>query len=188
MVVLLAVLVPNVHKPRGMTRYGRRQQQKQPTRRDERRRESPMGATRLHGMRTDKFPQQGVRHRPWPPSVAGTEHNDAHQRRHNDTRGDARERPVISMRHDAHRIGRKPMSTLDVPGARLHYEAHGSGPLMLMVPGASGEAGVFERVTEYLPRTTPSAPTTDAASPAATSTGHRTTTVGSRPTPTMPGA
>jgi pimeloyl-ACP methyl ester carboxylesterase len=80
------------------------------------------------------------------------------------------------------------MSTLDVPGARLHYEAHGSGPLMLMVPGASGEAGVFERVTEYLPRTTPSAPTTDAASPAATSTGHRTTTVGSRPTPTMPGA
>jgi acetyltransferase/esterase len=42
------------------------------------------------------------------------------------------------------------MSTLEVPGARLYYEIHGSGPLMLMVPGASGEAGVFKRVTEHL--------------------------------------
>jgi acetyltransferase/esterase len=42
------------------------------------------------------------------------------------------------------------MSILEVPGARLHYETHGSGPLMLMVPGAGGEAGVFNRVTEHL--------------------------------------
>jgi len=28
------------------------------------------------------------------------------------------------------------MSTLDVPGAQLYYETHGSGPLMIMIPGA----------------------------------------------------
>jgi acetyltransferase/esterase len=42
------------------------------------------------------------------------------------------------------------MSLLDVPGARLCYETRGSGPLLLMIPGASGEAGVFKKVTEYL--------------------------------------
>jgi pimeloyl-ACP methyl ester carboxylesterase len=42
------------------------------------------------------------------------------------------------------------MSILEVPGARLYYETHGSGPLMLMVPGANGEAGVFKGVTEHL--------------------------------------
>jgi acetyltransferase/esterase len=31
------------------------------------------------------------------------------------------------------------MSILQVPGARLYYATHGSGPLMLMVPGANGE-------------------------------------------------
>jgi pimeloyl-ACP methyl ester carboxylesterase len=42
------------------------------------------------------------------------------------------------------------MSLLDVPGARLYHETRGSGPLMLMVPGASGEAGIFKKVTEPL--------------------------------------
>jgi Methyltransferase domain len=42
------------------------------------------------------------------------------------------------------------MSLLEVPGARLCYETRGSGPLMLMVPGASGEAGIFKKVTEPL--------------------------------------
>src|SRR5262245_49335648 len=42
------------------------------------------------------------------------------------------------------------MSIFDVPGARLYYETHGSGPLLLMVPGASGTADIFTRVTEYL--------------------------------------
>lgn len=38
------------------------------------------------------------------------------------------------------------MSFLDVPGARLYYETHGRGPLMVLVPGASGTVkfgGVF---------------------------------------------
>lgn len=42
------------------------------------------------------------------------------------------------------------MSILEVPGARLYYETHGSGPLMLMAPGANGEADIFKTVTEYL--------------------------------------
>lgn len=42
------------------------------------------------------------------------------------------------------------MRFLEVPGARLCYEAHGSGPLMVMVPGATGTAGSFTMVTEYL--------------------------------------
>jgi hypothetical protein len=31
-------------------------------------------------------------------------------------------------------------SILEVPGARIYYETHGRGPVMLMVPGASGTA------------------------------------------------
>ncbi|MDQ2831687.1 MAG: alpha/beta hydrolase, partial [Chloroflexota bacterium] len=42
------------------------------------------------------------------------------------------------------------MSILDVPGARLYYETHGSGPLLLMVPGAAGTADSFKRVTDHL--------------------------------------
>jgi len=39
---------------------------------------------------------------------------------------------------------------LEVPGARLYYETHGSGPVMLMIPGAAGTADSFRRVTEHL--------------------------------------
>ena len=42
------------------------------------------------------------------------------------------------------------MRILEVPGARLSYATHGSGPLMLMVPGATGEADSFKMVTEHL--------------------------------------
>ena len=42
------------------------------------------------------------------------------------------------------------MSILEVPGAQLYYETHGSGPLMIMVPGANGVADGFRMVTEYL--------------------------------------
>ena len=42
------------------------------------------------------------------------------------------------------------MSILEVPGARLYYETHGSGPLMVMVPGATGGADAFRMVTEHL--------------------------------------
>jgi acetyltransferase/esterase len=43
-----------------------------------------------------------------------------------------------------------PKSTLDVPGAHLYYETHGSGPLLVMIPGASGIADPFRPVTSHL--------------------------------------
>src|SRR5262245_14383550 len=42
-------------------------------------------------------------------------------------------------------------SILEVPGARLSYETHGSGPVMLMVPGATGSAYSFQGVAAHLP-------------------------------------
>ena len=42
------------------------------------------------------------------------------------------------------------MGNLEVPGARLHYETYGSGPLLLMVPGANGSTDAFKAVAEYL--------------------------------------
>jgi len=39
---------------------------------------------------------------------------------------------------------------LEVPGARLYYETHGSGPLMLMVAGASGTGNSFASVAGHL--------------------------------------
>ncbi|MET9953178.1 alpha/beta hydrolase [Streptomyces sp. NPDC006339] len=33
---------------------------------------------------------------------------------------------------------------LAVPGATLHYETRGSGPVLLLIPGGAGDAGLFE--------------------------------------------
>jgi acetyltransferase/esterase len=42
------------------------------------------------------------------------------------------------------------MSYLSVPGARIYYETRGKGPLLLMIPGANGDAVVFPPVAELL--------------------------------------
>lgn len=42
------------------------------------------------------------------------------------------------------------MSRLDVPGAQLFYEAHGNGPLLVVVPGASGTGASFQILAEQL--------------------------------------
>lgn len=42
------------------------------------------------------------------------------------------------------------MRTLDVPGATLHYQTVGSGPLLVLVPGANGDAEIFAGLTEHL--------------------------------------
>lgn len=42
------------------------------------------------------------------------------------------------------------MSVLDVPGAQLYYETRGSGPLLIMIPGATGDARTFTAIGEYL--------------------------------------
>ncbi|MFG6201775.1 alpha/beta fold hydrolase [Nonomuraea sp. JJY05] len=39
---------------------------------------------------------------------------------------------------------------MEVPGARLYYETHGSGPLLLLIPGAPGVADVYRAVTQHL--------------------------------------
>jgi acetyltransferase/esterase len=42
------------------------------------------------------------------------------------------------------------MATLQVPGARLYYEARGAGPLLLLIPGANGDANVFPPLADLL--------------------------------------
>jgi acetyltransferase/esterase len=42
------------------------------------------------------------------------------------------------------------VSVLEVPGARLYYEIHGHGPLLIMVPGASGVSDSFRMVATHL--------------------------------------
>jgi len=54
---------------------------------------------------------------------------------------------AITQTYPQHKIQ---TSILEVPGARLYYETHGSGPVMLMVPGASGTADSFKSVTGHL--------------------------------------
>ena len=54
---------------------------------------------------------------------------------------------AITQNYPQHKIQ---TSILEVPGARLYYETHGSGPVMLMVPGASGTADSFKSITEHL--------------------------------------
>jgi pimeloyl-ACP methyl ester carboxylesterase len=41
-------------------------------------------------------------------------------------------------------------STLDVPGAKLYYEAQGAGPALLMIPGGPADAGIFAAVAAHL--------------------------------------
>lgn len=40
--------------------------------------------------------------------------------------------------------------TLKVPGARIHHEVRGAGPVLLMIPGGPQDAGVFAGVVEHL--------------------------------------
>lgn len=42
------------------------------------------------------------------------------------------------------------MSILSVPGARLYYHTVGSGPVLVMIPGASGTADVFQGIAAHL--------------------------------------
>lgn len=42
------------------------------------------------------------------------------------------------------------MSTLTCPGAQLYYEVSGSGPLLMLIPGASGTGESFRPLASYL--------------------------------------
>ncbi|WP_327412041.1 alpha/beta fold hydrolase [Streptomyces sp. NBC_01233] len=41
-------------------------------------------------------------------------------------------------------------ATLQVPGAALHHEIHGSGPVLLLLPGGGGDAAVFDGIADVL--------------------------------------
>ena len=40
--------------------------------------------------------------------------------------------------------------TLEVPGATLHYEVRGAGPVLLLIPGGPADAGAFAPITGEL--------------------------------------
>ncbi len=42
------------------------------------------------------------------------------------------------------------MSVLDVPGATLNYQVVGSGPLLVLIPGANGEHGIYQNLAHAL--------------------------------------
>lgn len=42
------------------------------------------------------------------------------------------------------------VKTLEVPGARIHYEVRGSGPVLLCIPGGPAAAGAFEKLAGEL--------------------------------------
>jgi pimeloyl-ACP methyl ester carboxylesterase len=42
------------------------------------------------------------------------------------------------------------IDTLKAPGASLHYEVRGKGPVLLFIPGGNGDAGPFEQVANAL--------------------------------------
>ncbi|MFH8787663.1 alpha/beta fold hydrolase [Streptomyces roseoverticillatus] len=42
------------------------------------------------------------------------------------------------------------IGTLDVPGATLRYEKRGSGPVLLLIPGAGADAGLYAAVARIL--------------------------------------
>ena len=42
------------------------------------------------------------------------------------------------------------MPSFEVPGATLHYETFGGGPLLLLIPGADGRGSIFHNVAKFL--------------------------------------
>jgi pimeloyl-ACP methyl ester carboxylesterase len=41
------------------------------------------------------------------------------------------------------------MPSVEAPGATLHYETFGSGPLLLLIPGADGRGSIFHDVAQF---------------------------------------
>jgi pimeloyl-ACP methyl ester carboxylesterase len=40
--------------------------------------------------------------------------------------------------------------TLEAPGATLHYEVRGRGPVLVLLPGGTADAAIFDPVAERL--------------------------------------
>jgi len=57
---------------------------------------------------------------------------------------------IASAKQDE--VGAVMAKTLKVPGARLHYEVRGAGPLLLLIAGGPADASVFANVADALAR------------------------------------
>lgn len=44
----------------------------------------------------------------------------------------------------------KTLNKLPVPGATLHYEVTGSGPMLLLIPDGDSDSGAFDTITGQL--------------------------------------
>jgi pimeloyl-ACP methyl ester carboxylesterase len=51
---------------------------------------------------------------------------------------------------EAGSVGSARVGTLEVPGASLHYEVQGSGPVLLVIPGMPADAGFYAVLTRRL--------------------------------------
>jgi pimeloyl-ACP methyl ester carboxylesterase len=56
----------------------------------------------------------------------------------------------MSIQRFSNKTEGKQMNTLKVPGAQLSYEVSGSGPLLILIPGASGVGEVFRQIAREL--------------------------------------
>ncbi|XIE79363.1 alpha/beta fold hydrolase [Streptomyces sp. SBR177] len=54
------------------------------------------------------------------------------------------------MKHGPVKVGHLEVGHLKVPGATLRHESRGSGPVLLLVPGGAGDAGMFEGMADLL--------------------------------------
>jgi pimeloyl-ACP methyl ester carboxylesterase len=57
---------------------------------------------------------------------------------------------MVSMQNPSNESKEKHMSTLKVSGAQLFYEVNGSGPLLILIPGAAGTGEVFHPLAHHL--------------------------------------
>src|SRR5438105_10969967 len=68
--------------------------------------------------------------------------------------------PPVLIGSSAHNLARRPhemgatsvikSNTLGVPGGSLYYEARGSGPVLLLMPGGPADATTFRKVEDAL--------------------------------------
>jgi hypothetical protein len=77
------------------------------------------------------------------------------------------------------------MPNLEVLGATLYYETFGSGPLLLLIPGADGRGSIFHEVAAHLSADFAVACWDHEAIPKATSKALKTSLVGFPQTQTM---
>jgi pimeloyl-ACP methyl ester carboxylesterase len=57
---------------------------------------------------------------------------------------------LAAMTMEASSMGSTRVAPLKVPGASLHYEVQGSGPVLLIIPGMPADAGLYSVLARQL--------------------------------------